>query len=129
MGLDQYAYTVAKKDLEDPNEVVDVALTNKMEQEEIAYFRKFNHLHGWMERLYNSKGGTREFNCTTVMVTEEDLDRLEADFKAGEVPATGGFFFGSDELHEEDLESLDKFIKDAREAIKDGFVVFYDSWW
>ena len=129
MGLDQYAFIVAKKDLEEPNEVVDVALTDEMEPQELAYFRKFNHLHGWMERLYRAKGGTQEFNCTTVMVTEEDLDRLEADFEAGEVPATEGFFFGSDELHEEDLKSLDKFIKDAREAIKDGFVVFYDSWW
>ena len=60
-------------------------------------------------------------------LNEDDLVRLEADIKAGNLPPTQGFFFGaSDGSESEDDLS---FITKAREAIKNGFTVYYDSWW
>mgnify|MGYP002652510931 CR=1 FL=1 len=56
-----------------------------------------------------------------------DLDRLEADIRAGNLPPTSGFFFGETDGSEtnDDLE----FIAKARGAIANGKTVFYDSWW
>ena len=63
MGLDMYAYTC------DADSVGDQQVDIKTHAEdgghllanfdrEFAYWRKFNHLHGWMEKLYREKGGT-----------------------------------------------------------------------
>jgi hypothetical protein len=81
-----------------------------------------------MEKLWRQRGGEGEFNCVGVELTSDDLDRLERDVKTGALPPTTGFFFGSpsdDYYREEDLA----FIRKAREAIADGEVVEYSSWW
>ena len=36
----------------------------------------------------------RTFNCVNLQLTADDLDRLEADIRAGNLPSTSGFFFG-----------------------------------
>lgn len=133
MGLDMYAFTVSSADAGDTQ--VDFARHDKdgnatCPQTEIAYWRKFNHLHGWMEALYREKGGTDEtFNCNTVRLTTDDLFNLESDMQEKRLHPTEGFFFGDDVLHEDDLASLVLFIKNARAAIAEGKAVFYDSWW
>ena len=127
MGLDMYAFTVDATTIGDG--VVDVALGDGAEQ--ISYWRKFNALHGWMEDLYRQKGGSKEsFNCTTVRLTANDLDRLEMDVGANKLVPRNGFFFGdTTSIHPEDLESVGDFVKVARQCIADGKAVFYDSWW
>jgi len=126
MGLDMYAFIV---DVEVARGgVTDVALGDNAEQ--ISYWRKFNALHGWMEDLYRQKGGSKEsFNCTTVRLTANDLDRLEMDTGNNKLVPINGFFFGVQEIYPEDLESIADFVKLARQAISDGKAVFYDSWW
>lgn len=122
MGLDQYAKARKGEPVEK-----DGALEYP-EQRELAYWRKHPNLEGWMSNLYSEKGGTDEFNCQEVELTLEDLDELEKAINSKELPETGGFFFGddSDEYYKEnDLE----FIRDARNAIKDGYTVIYTSWW
>ena len=95
---------------------------------ELFYWRKFNALHGWMEDLYRTKGGAKaSFNCTTVRLTSEDLDRLERE--ANSLQPVAGFFFGEQTVYPEDLESIADFIAKAREALDYGKAVFYDSWW
>jgi hypothetical protein len=42
--------------------------------------------------------------------------------------STAGFFFGDDGDDYYKKDDL-KFIKEARSAIKDGYEVYYDSWW
>lgn len=131
MGLDMYAFSFDKSRLVDPNAQIALRFTDG-EQEaasEFAYWRKFNHLHGWMERLYQKKGGENIFNCEIVRLTEEDLDQLEADWKAGKLTATEGFFFGSGEWYPEDDEAIAKFLMDARAQLAAGKGVLYDSWW
>jgi len=126
MGLDMYAFSV---DVEVARGgVTDVALGDNAEQ--ISYWRKFNALHGWMEDLYRQKGGSKaSFNCTTVRLTANDLDRLEMDTGNNKLVPVNGFFFGVQEIDSEDLESVTTFVKVARQALADGKAVFYDSWW
>jgi hypothetical protein len=120
MGLDMYAYItlepVEKYGFEQPEDA-----------DEIHYWRKHPNLHGWMEQLYRSKGGVGSFNCVTVRIDEADLIALEDAVKNDRLPQTVGFFFGTSrsEEKEDDL----KFVYAAREALRDGYTVFYSSWW
>lgn len=121
MGLDMFAFTTA----DTPASPVDF---KDESQEQLHYWRKHPNLHGWMENLYREKGGANaDFNCDKLLLTADDLDRLEADIRAKRLPETSGFFFGQTDGSEidDDLE----FIAKARKAISDGLYVFYTSWW
>lgn len=131
MGLDMYAYSIPAQDV---TVDVDFAVTNDEGENiynttELFYWRKFNALHHWMEKLYREKGGAKEFNCTNVRLTEVDLFRLEYDTAKDKLVPMNGFFFGDQTIYPEDKESIADFIAEARQAIIDGQAVFYDSWW
>lgn len=112
-----------------PEVEVDFQVPEDAESVEFFYWRKHPNLHGWMESLYENKGGQEEFNCVNVKLTMEDLDSLERDLNSSRLPSTSGFFFGqSNGSLEEIQEDLD-FVKQAREAINEGYFVFYTSWW
>lgn len=128
MGLDMYAFTVPAEWAGDT--VTDYTPDADRKSEELYYWRKFNALHGWMEDLYRLKGGTSEsFNCNTVRLDLKDLDRLEMDVGKKKLVPRNGFFFGSQEIYPEDIESVAEFVAKARQAIADGKAVYYDSWW
>ncbi len=93
------------------------------------YWRKFNALHGWMEALYRERGGQQSFNCIVIRLLEEDFDRMESDIKNNALSPTEGFFFGSQEIYQEDIADAIQWIASSREAIKDGYAVLYSSWW
>jgi len=95
---------------------------------DFCYWRKFNELHGWMEDLYASRGGESDFNCIPIRLYPDDLDKLEADFNAGNLTSRSGFFWG-EAADEEEMQEVPAFIKKARQAIADGYAVYYDSWW
>lgn len=114
MGLDMYAYTAAKPAAENPRE--------------IAYWRKHPNLHGWMHRLWESKGNSGQFNGDELELTWEDLDALEQAVREKTLPATSGFFFGNnsdDEYYDSDLN----FIRAAKAELFLGLRVFYNSSW
>ena len=95
---------------------------------EIAYWRKHPNLHGWMQKLYEAKGGNGEFNGDELELTWEDIDMLEHDIINNQLPLTGGFFFGNpaDGIYkEQDL----KFCRDAKAELFLGLQVFYNSSW
>ena len=95
-----------------------------------AYWRKFNALHGWMHRLYESKGGEGEFNCDTVRLNPEDIDELEKAAMEKSLSPVPGFFFGSqEEFNDEDREEVLNFCSKCRSAFSEGKAVFYNSWW
>ena len=126
MGLDMYAFTVPIEWAGDKE--TDYTPDADRKSEELYYWRKFNALHGWMEKLYRDKGGRRDvFNVTSVRLNAEDLDRLERE--ADELKPVEGFFFGAQTIYPEDRESIADFIAKARQALADGKAVFYDSWW
>jgi len=118
MGLDMYAYTAAKEQAD-----------YETSQREIAYWRKHPNLHGWMERLAESKNVKYStFNGVELELTWEDLDDLERAITHGQLPSTQGFFFGNeadDFYKEQDLE----FVRKARAELFLGLKVFYNSSW
>lgn len=123
MGLDMYAY----KTKATPTSEVDFSSQN-FQPEEVHYWRKHPNLHGWMETLYYEKGGEADsFNCVNVMLDSDDLDALEYDIKNGNLPQTGGFFFGETDGSETEDDLL--FVETARKAIEEGYTVYYTSWW
>ena len=137
MGLDQYAYKIKKNLI---HEEIDIKLYNEegelnvpkpwrtfFEKEldrEFFYWRKRHDLQGWMEKLYNERGGSREFNQVIIKLSEADLNNLEIAVLDAKLPHTEGFFSGSGNV-EEDL----KFIRMAKEAISEGYDILYSSWW
>lgn len=122
MGLDQYLYLVKASNEEEAIEKIE-----NEDVKEIAHWRKHPNLHGWMKKLYNQRGGFREFNCIELLLTKEDILRLEQDILNDNLPFTMGFYFGtsSDKDKEVDLNSC----KSALKAIEKGYFVFYDSCW
>ena len=123
MGLDMYLFYTNEENV-DSGEVLNPNFYN-----EICYWRKHPDLHGWMENLYHEKGGKKQFNCIDLILTIEDLNRLEQDIINDKLPHTEGFFFGSSSHSNESKEYDLNAIKMARDCINDGFVVYYFSWW
>ena len=98
--------------------------------QELAYWRKHPNLHGWMQKLWEAKGGSGAFNGDELELTWEDIDMLEYDIKNGTMSKLGttGFFFGnpSDNVYkEQDLQ----FCIDAKAECFLGRKVFYNSSW
>jgi hypothetical protein len=124
MGLDMYAYTVSKNELNENFKIAEDA-----DAEELQYWRKFNCLHGWMEDLYRKKGGDGEFNCRSLRLTEADLKSLHDDADAGRIEGRAGFFFGDTTVYPEDMEEIKRFVAMAMTEIQFGREVYYDSWW
>ena len=118
MGLDSYSYAIKEENLPSHDDAdVKTDDVEKESKEEVFYWRKHHELHDWMQNLYYSKGGSDPmFNCNNVRVYSEDLDELE------KIVLSGGF--DADRI-DEDVE----FITKARKFSKDGYAVFYDSWW
>lgn len=127
MGLDMSAYKMKHT----PSEEVDFQeeLENHS-SEEIHYWRKHPNLHGWMESLYREKGGQSDsFNCVPVRLNEDDLHNLAEAIIDDTLPETKGFFFGTSQRSEEERQGDLAFVKSALQAIEEGYVVYYNSWW
>lgn len=142
MGLDMYAF---RGDL------------NTHMLEEIAYWRKHNALHNWMEQVWQEMSYeefmegypvpdseeqviTREmfeemkqesFNCIKVPLNRKRIEQLEEAINNNDLVPTGGFFFGSTEYDPNKVygDTDRAFIKAAKQALDEGDVVIYDSWW
>lgn len=122
MGLDMYARKTRRSlatpvDFEEPGDA-----------KELHYWRKHPNLHGWMEQLYRAKGGANDsFNVVPVQLTAEDLDALDAAIEKRALPDTSGFFFGATDGTE--YADDKQFVAEARQAIAEGYAVYYTSWW
>jgi hypothetical protein len=136
MGLDMYAYVAARAGAQAEfsegahwdKEKGAMVNPNATEPREIAYWRKHPNLHGWMHRLWASRGNSGEFNGDELELTWEDLDQLEQAIRNKKLPDTSGFFFGSDaddHYREDDL----KFVREAKAEAFLGLKVFYNSSW
>lgn len=136
MGLDQFSYRIKKGFITKPVDFSTEKYNEETEEhevlcdkEELHYWRKHPNLQGWMENLYYEKDGESEsFNCVNVQLTWEDLEQLEKDIKEDNLPETQGFFFGGNSDEEYKEETLD-WIERSLESIKDGYDVYYSSWW
>jgi hypothetical protein len=136
-----YAYVAARagqqaefyEGAEWDNDLKEHRNPNVNKPRDIAYWRKHPNLHGWMAQLWLRREGNElreadNFNGIELELTAEDLDDLEVAVKKRRLPATSGFFFGSDadqHYYNEDL----KFIQAARAEMFLGLKVFYNSSW
>ena len=154
MGLDQWAYKTCRElpgDVDFPKNAPDEWYETNQEQvlqeswsgdetftasgayradTELCYWRKHPNLHGWMQQVYEGKGGsTFQWGSFSgpVKLNTEDIDALEEAVNAGSLPHTTGFFFGESVPEQKEMDL--KFIQLAREALADGWSVYYDSWW
>jgi hypothetical protein len=98
MGLDQQFFRVYGEDEND--------------REEVAYFRKVNWLHGWVQQHLNDG---EEHNCEDIPMHLEaiaglaqtcEMVLLEPRFAPEFLPCQGGFFFGSYDYDECYFESV-----------------------
>lgn len=124
MGLDMYAYAVANNPAN-----TELSIAEGVEREDIAYWRKFNALHGWMQQLFERRGGTGDFNCQPLRLHKADLFNLQQDIILNRLTPCQGFFFGTQEIYPEDIEATYTFIGKALTALNAGQEVYYDSWW
>lgn len=116
MGLDMFLY--GKKDMANKND----------EKREIGYWRKHPNLHRYIENLYRVKGGKEEFNCIDYLLSKEEIEDIIAKSKNRELDKSeGGFFFG--ESCDEDNESTVKIMTIALKCMKQGYKIYYTSWW
>lgn len=149
MGLDMYLYKktyVKNWDFKEdnPKHFVSVKLDGKMRQdikpervtyieEEVAYWRKFNALHGYI--VENHAGGVDE--CQDIRLELSDLELILETLKEvikskpnedGVVtegapnpedllPPTEGFFFGSNEVDEYYYEEVESTIEELQKLI------------
>lgn len=125
MGLDMYAYKTQFQ----PKSEIDFKVPEDVDNIDFFYWRKHPNLHGWMESLYNKKGGQQEFNMVNLQLTLDDLESLRKDVNANRLPLTSGFFFGSSDGSLEEIQETLTFITEAEEAIQEGYTVYYSSWW
>ena len=127
MGLDQSAF---RRDKE---------AEAGEEGKELATWRKHPHLQGFMDDLFMDKTGGHEptdermgnpgMNTPDELeLTLSDIDSLEDAVVTGTLPNAGGFFWGDDSSKHYLLQDL-KFCKEAKEAISQGWKVFYECWW
>jgi hypothetical protein len=129
MGLDMYV--IAKK--------------KGSEEKEVGYFRKHNWLHGAMEELWESKGrplpsewdeerkashmGDESFNCVPVRLLIKDINKIMTKIRRNKLEPVEGFFFGGGEPDEYTKKEELEVLNSAKEYIREGYKVYYDSWW
>ena len=119
MGLDANLYRAPKK-YEDVPFIIPNDSFSDSEFEEFHYWRKFWPLQYWMERLYQKKGGTEEFNCVYLQLTKDDLNQLKKDCK---------YFDKEASMFPEDSKKLRLVLDRARKIIDNGECVFYWCWY
>ena len=131
LGLDMSVYAVSANQVreEDKDKEVDFAPYYEEGHTEIWYWRKHPNLHGWMENMYQRKGGTEEFNGVPVKLTECDLMRLEKEINERTLPNTSGFFFGESSDDDDAVEQDLRFVAEARMQLSLGNMVYYNSSW
>lgn len=92
--------------------------------EQVAYWRKFNALHGWF--VNECAGGLDE--CQNIYVDEdklvellETLKKVSDNFTLAKelLPPVQGFFFGGDEIDEYYKEDVNSTIKIIEELLKE----------
>lgn len=128
MGLDMFVYAVYPEQCLSYDDL-SYKLKEGDKPEELFYWRKHHDLHGAMEQLYRQKGGTEEFNCVPVRLTIQDLDNLANNIVENSLPQTTGLFFGNNPPDDESIKKDLNFIQQARTAIENGKLVYYNSWW
>jgi hypothetical protein len=141
MGLDQFANTITRKGVELRKQMLALPTNDERrafhkengladEVKEMKYWRKHADLNEWMTQLAIEKGVVKnaiDFNCTDLVLTPADIDRLEKSITTDNLPHGAGFFWG--QSAPEDRVDDEEFIILARQAFERGEQVIYSCWW
>ena len=127
MGLDAWFYASEdefKTDPEDAGAIVPVDEKTSENAIEVGYFRKFHPLQDYMQNLYFEREGQDSFNCKKISLSENDLKDVLvsaiADTFTEGMPAQHSIYYKTELLI---------IVHSALHLLKDGFTVYYDSWW
>ena len=108
----------------------DFSFIDCAESKPFFYWAKNPCLYNWLENLYRLKGGDNVLNFHTIKLESEDIDKLEKDIESGKIVEYDGYgdFFTPFEYNSM-CQSLDlHFIKEAREEIEHGRMVYVRNW-
>jgi hypothetical protein len=112
MGLDQYLYKETdvgydKKYEEALSAFHKLGMKPKSVTEEVAYWRKANHIHNWfVKNVQNGVDDCGTYDVSTdnllelIKLCESVLEKRDDEFSKANLPTTSGFFFGSTEYDE-----------------------------
>ena len=108
----------------------------------VSLFMAKVHLHHWENNRYlngvcreiyrRRKGDCGRFNCVYMRLATVDIDLIENIILTDRIKgyADSGYFFDNTLAYTEDNRQDDlNFITKARQAIKDGDVIYYHSYW
>ena len=97
---------------------------SKGESHTVAYWRKFNALQGFFEKLLDVQ------NCEESPCSLEDLETLRQTCLMKTLTPTEGFFFGSQEaVTDEQYEELLRLIPEWENLILEGNELHYWCWY
>lgn len=127
MGLDAWFFASQaqfKTDPENAGAIVPVDEEAYKDPIDVGYFRKFHPLQEYMEEIYYERGGGNTFNCKKIPLSENDLKDVLvsaiADTFTEDMPAQHSIYYKTELLI---------IVHSALHLLKDGFTVYYDSWW
>jgi len=139
MGLDMFMFKyrlAADSDAHKELDQYDRPPNSKL----LGTWRKHNRLHGamqelWYKKPYEAVSSDRLFSYLRIYLTLEDLDSIEADIRNRRLPYCSGFFFGEDSYRWDEDEQKEQndytlgVLAEARKALREGYLVYYDSGW
>lgn len=107
---------------------------------EIAYFRKSNWLHGYLDRLCEERANRPIGNCHYFVFSQRDLNNLlntcrevvkskSTKIAKELLPPCKGCFFGSYEIDEYYFDDIQDFIDIMQKFEEDNNVYLYYAWW
>lgn len=127
MGLDMSFYKLGGVKSISP--IGEIETSDKFAMEEIKYYRKFNALHGLLDDLYLSRGGS-DMNCVLVNVNLEDVNLIKEHCLNKTLEPREGFFWGSqDPVTDEEYEELYNLTILMEEMLSEGWIIGYCGYW
>jgi len=81
---------------------------------ELGYWRKHRKLHGYIVNTFAE--GKDE--CQKIDLGVDELRKIATALRTNDLPNTEGFFFGNEEIDEEEKERSEEYAKQIEEAIK-----------
>lgn len=127
MGLDAWFYASEGEFVTDPEDagaIVPVDEESSKNAIEVGYFRKFHPLQDYMQNLYFEREGQDSFNCKKIPLSENDLKDVLVSAIADTF--TEGMSAQHSIYYKTELLII---VHSALHLLKDGFTVYYDSWW
>lgn len=128
MGLDQYAYFVAREKAID-----DTNFKRVIYRSEDYTWRKSIPISRWMFNLFKKKTGIEDrmkFNCQPIRLSKKDIENLQHDINTGKIVEDASFWLPENYKYDDyDRECDLKFCRYALAAIDDGLIPYYEEWW